>query len=226
VRSDNRARLVNDFTLATRRATVAQQAAVIAIGHKTDLLALRLLRGHKATRTCDFADFWLRHAAQRKSRSCDCGAVETVQEIGLVFLAVDGGAQSPRAPVIRDSATCVVPSGNGIAAEEGTPLTNECAELDRRVAANAWARRFTALIGRNKWLQDGIGELLFKVLNVERDAKMIGNATRIIGGIKGAAALAMSVALIGGAMQSHPYADNLMASFNQECGSDRRVNAT
>jgi hypothetical protein len=149
-----------------------------------------------------------------------------VQEVGLVFLAVDGGAQSPREPVIRDSATCVVPSGNGITAEEGTPLTNERAELDRRVAANARARRLTALIGRNKWLQDGIGELLFKVLNVERDAKMIGNATRIIGGIKGAAALTMTVALVGGAMQSHPHANNLVAGLDQECGSDRRVDAS
>ena len=50
---------------------------------------------------------------------------------------------------------------------------------------------------------------------------MVGNATRIIGGIKGAAALAMTVALVGGAMQSHPYANNLMASLDQECGSDR-----
>jgi hypothetical protein len=57
-------------------------------------------------------------------------------------------------------------------------------------------------------------------LDVERDAEMIGNATRIIGGIKGAAALAMSVALIGGTMQSHPYADHFMAGLNQECGSD------
>jgi hypothetical protein len=56
---------------------------------------------------------------------------------------------------------------------------------------------------------------------MERDAEMVGNATRIIGGIKGAAALAMSIALIGGAMQSHPYAHNFMACFNQECGSDR-----
>jgi hypothetical protein len=114
-----------------------------------------------------------------------------------------------------------VPSGNGITAEEGTPLTNECAELDRRVAANARARRLTALIGRNKWLQDGIGKLLLEVLDMKWDAEMVGNATRIIGGIEGAAALAMSVTLIGGAMQSHPYADNLMASLDQERGSDR-----
>ena len=144
-----------------------------------------------------------------------------MQEVGLVFLAVDGGAQSPREPVIRDGATCVVPSCNGIAAEEGTPLTNECAELDRRVAANARARRLTALIRGHKRLQDGIGKLLLEVLDMKWDAEMVGNATRIIGGIKGAAALAMSVTLVGGAMESHPHADNLMASLDQECGSDR-----
>jgi hypothetical protein len=114
-----------------------------------------------------------------------------------------------------------VPSGNGIAAEEGTPLTNECAELDRRVAANAWARGLTTLIRRHKRLQDRVGKLLLEILNMERDAEMIGNATRIIGGIKGAAALAMTVALVGGAMQSHPYTNDLVAGLDQECGSDR-----
>jgi hypothetical protein len=67
---------------------------------------------------------------------------------------------------------------------------------------------------------------LLKVLNVERDPKMIGNATRIVSGIKGAAALAMTVTLIGGAVQAHPYADDLMASLDQERGGDRGVNAT
>jgi hypothetical protein len=221
VRADNRARLVNDLALATRRATVTQQAAVIAVGYEADLLALWLLCGHEATRTCDFADFWLRHATEWETSPRDCGTVESVQEVGLVFLAVDGGAQSPREPVIRDSATCVVPSGNGITAEEGTPLTNERAELDRRIAANARTRRLTALIGRNKWLQDGIGKLLFKVLNVERDAEMVGNATRIIGGIEGAATLAVAITLIGGAVQTHPHSNNFMTRLDQECGSDR-----
>jgi hypothetical protein len=114
-----------------------------------------------------------------------------------------------------------VPSGNGITAEEGTPLTNERAELDRRIAANARTRRLTALIGRNKWLQDGIGKLLFKVLNVERDAEMVGNATRIIGGIEGAATLAVAITLIGGAVQTHPHSNNFMTRLDQECGSDR-----
>jgi hypothetical protein len=62
---------------------------------------------------------------------------------------------------------------------------------------------------------------LLKVLNMEWDAEMVGDATRIISGIKGAAALAMSIALIGGAMQSHPHANNLVAGLDQECGSNR-----
>jgi hypothetical protein len=118
-----------------------------------------------------------------------------------------------------------VPSGNGIAAEECAPLTNECAELHRRIAANTGAWRFTALIRRHKRLKDGVGELLLEILNMERDAEMIGNATRIIGGIKGAAALAMTVALIRGAVESHPHSNNLMARLDQECSSNRRVNA-
>jgi hypothetical protein len=77
------------------------------------------------------------------------------------------------------------------------------------------------LIRGHKGLQDRIGKLLLEILNMERDAKMIGNTTRIIGGVKGAAALAMAIALVGGTMQSHPYADHFMTSFNQECGSDR-----
>jgi hypothetical protein len=144
-----------------------------------------------------------------------------VQEVGLVLLGIDSGTQSPGAPIIRDGAAGIVPGGDGIAAEEGTPLTNECTELHRRVAANAGARRLTALIRRHKGLQDRIGKLLLEILNMERDAEMIGNATCIIGGIKGAAALAMTVALIGGTMQSHPYTHHFMACFNQECGSDR-----
>jgi hypothetical protein len=31
----------------------------------------------------------------------------------------------------------------------------------------------------------------------------------------------MAIALVGGTMQSHPYADHFMTCFNQECGSDR-----
>jgi hypothetical protein len=221
MRSNDSARLVNDFTLASCRATVAQQAAVVTIWNEADLLALWLLCSHKATRTCDFAHFWLRHAAQRESRPRDCGAVESMQEVGLVLLGVDSGTQSPGAPVIGDGASRIVPGSNCIASEERTPLANECAELHRRVAAHARARRLTALIRRDKWFQDRIRELLLKVLNVERDPKMIGNATRIVSGIKGAAALAMSVALIGGAVQAHPYADDLMASLDQERGGDR-----
>jgi hypothetical protein len=93
-----------------------------------------------------------------------------------------------------------VPGGDRITAEERTPLTDECAELYRGVAPNTGAWCLSALIRRNKRLQNGIGKLLFKILNMERDAEMIGNATSIISSVKGAAALAVTVALISGAV--------------------------
>jgi hypothetical protein len=119
-----------------------------------------------------------------------------------------------------------VPRGDGITAKEGAPLANECAKLHRRVAANTRAWCLTALIRRHKWLKDGVGELLLEVLNMERDAEVIGNATRIIGGIKGAAALTVTVALIGGTVEAHPDTNHFVTGLNQECSSNRRVNAT
>jgi hypothetical protein len=114
-----------------------------------------------------------------------------------------------------------VPSGNGITAEEGAPLTNKRAKLHRRVAANTGAWRLAALIRRHKGLQYRICKLLFEILNMERDAEMIRNATRIVGGIEGAAALTVTVALIGGAVESHPHTNNLVARLDQECSSHR-----
>jgi hypothetical protein len=184
-------------------------------------LTLGLLCGDKAARSGYLAHLRLRHAAQRETRPRDCGTVKSVQEVSLVLLGIDSGTQSPGAPIIRDGATRIVSRSNRITPKERAPLTNECTELHRRVAANAGARRLTALIRRHKRLQDRIGKLLLEILNMERDAEMIGNATRIIGGIKGAAALAMAIALVGGTMQSHPYTHHFMTSFNQECGSDR-----
>jgi hypothetical protein len=221
MRSNDGARLVNHITLAACGTAFAQQTAVIAVGHETDLLALWLLCGDKAARSGRLAYFRLRHAAKWKASSRDRGTVETMQEICLILLGVDSGAQSPRAPIIRDGATRIVPRGNRIAAKECTPLPHQCTELHRRVAANTGARRLTALIRRNKGLQDGIGEFLFKILNVERDPEMVGDTTSIVGGIKGAATLAVTITLVGGAVQAHPHANNLMPCLDQECGSDR-----
>jgi hypothetical protein len=212
--SDNGARFVNDLTLTSRRTAFAQQAAVVAVGHEADLLALGLLCGDETTRTRYLAHFGLRHATQWETRPRDSGTVETVQEVRLVLLGVDSGTQSPGLPVSKDGTTRIVPGGNGITAKKRTPLTNECAELYRRVAPNTGARGLTTLIRRHKRLQDGIGELLFKILNVKRDAEVVGNASGIVGGIKGATAFAMSIALIGGAVQAHPHTDNLVARLN------------
>jgi hypothetical protein len=221
MRPDDGARLVDHIAFAASGTAFAQQAAIIAVGHETDLLALWLLCGDKTARSGRLAHFRLRHVAKWKASSRDSGTVEPMQEIRLILLGVDSGAQSPRAPIIRDGATRIVPRSNRIAAKECTPLPHQCAELHRGVATHAGARRLTALIRSNKGLQDGIGELLLKILNVERDPEMIGDTTRIIGGIKGAAALAVPITLIGGAVQAHPYSNNFMARLDQECGSDR-----
>jgi hypothetical protein len=221
MRSNDCTRLIEHLAFTACGSTFAQQAAVITVGHETDLVTLWLLCGDKASRPCDLAHFWFRHATERETGPRNCGGVESVQEIGLIFLAVDSGTQPPRAPIIRDGATRIVSRRNRIATEEGTPLPHECAELHRGVAANAGAWCLAALIRRNKGLQDGIGEFLLQVLNVERNAEVVGNATRIVGGIKRATALPVTVTLVGGAMKAHPHTNYVMARLNQECGGHR-----
>jgi hypothetical protein len=49
---------------------------------------------------------------------------------------------------------------------------------------------------------------------MEWNAQVVRYAPCVIGGVEGAAALAVTVALIGGAMQTHPYTHHLMARFN------------
>jgi hypothetical protein len=67
---------------------------------------------------------------------------------------------------------------------------------------------------------------LLKVLDMKRDAEMVGDTTCIVCGIKGAAALALTITLIGGAMQTHPHPNYLMSSLHQEGSSNGGVNTT
>jgi len=219
--SNDGTRFINDLTLASCRSAIAQQAAVVAVGHEADLLALWLLGSDEPTRSGYLANFRFRHATEWEPRPRDCSTVESVEEVGLVLLGIHSGTQSPGASIIRDGATRIVAGGNSIATKESAPLPNERAKLHRRIAANARARCLTALIRSNERFQYGIGELSFKVLNVERDAEMVGDAPRVVSGIKGAATLAVTVTLIGGAVQAHPDTNDLMAGLDQECRSDR-----
>jgi hypothetical protein len=221
MRSHDGARFVNDLTLASCRSAIAQQAAVVAVGHEADLLALWLLGSDEPTRSGYLANFRFRHATEWEPRPRDCSTVESVEEVGLVLLGIDSGTQSPGASIIRDGATRIVAGGNSIATKESAPLPNERAKLHRRIAANARARCLTALIRSDERFQYGIGELSFKVLNVEWDAEMVGDAPCVVSGIKGAATLAVTVTLIGGAVQAHPNTNDLMAGLDQECRSDR-----
>jgi hypothetical protein len=100
MRSDNSARFVNDLALATCGTAFAQQAAVVTIWHKADLLTLGLLCRDETARSGDLTHLRFRHATQRETCPCNCGTVESVQEVGLVFLGIDSGTQSPGAPVI------------------------------------------------------------------------------------------------------------------------------
>jgi hypothetical protein len=109
-----------------------------------------------------------------------------------------------------------VAGGNRLATKERTPLPHECAELHRGIAANAGARRLSAKICANKWLEHRIGELALKVLNVEWDLQLVCHATRIVRRIKGATTLPTAIHPIRSIVKSHPHTNNLVSSLYKE----------
>jgi hypothetical protein len=109
-----------------------------------------------------------------------------------------------------------VAGSNRLATKERTPLPHECAELHRGIAANAGARRLSAKICANKWLEHRIGELTLKVLNVEWDLQLVRHATRVVRCIKGATTLPPAIHTISSIVKSHPYANHLVSSLYEE----------
>ena len=105
---------------------------------------------------------------------------------------------------------------NRLATKERTPLPHECAELHRGIAADAGARRLSAKIRANKWLEHRIGKLALKVLNVEWDLQLVRHATRIVRRVKGATTLPPAVHTISSIVKPHPYANHLVSSLYKE----------
>ena len=74
-------------------------------------------------------------------------------------------------------------------------------------------------------LQDAGIELALEVEDVERDAELAGDATRVVGGVERAAALLELAVRVGDVVQAHPDADDLDALLVQERRRDRRIDA-
>jgi hypothetical protein len=146
-----------------------------------------------------------------------------MQEVGLVLVLVNCSSESPRITICADRAPCIVPSCNRLAAEQCTPLPDECTKLHRRVAADARARRLAAEIRANKWLKHRGGKLALKILNVERDLQLVGYPSCVVCRIKRAATLPSPIHAIRSIVQAHPHANNLMSGLNKKCGRNRRV---
>jgi hypothetical protein len=216
MRADNLTLLVNDLSALWLPATRAQERTVIAIWDETDLLALWLLRRWESARACHLTNLRLCHPPKWEARPSDRLAAEAMQEIRLVFVVIHSGTQAPGATVSAHRASRIVAGGNRLAAKERTPLPHECAELHRGIAANAGARRLSAEIRANKWLEYRIGELALKVLNVEWDLQLVRHATRIIRRIKGATTLPPAIHTISSIVKSHPYANHLVSSLYEE----------
>jgi hypothetical protein len=224
--ADNLTLLVNHLSALWLPATRAQKRTVIAVWDKADLLALWLLRRWESARACHLTNLRLCHPPKWEACPSDRIAAEAMQEIRLVFVVIHCGTQAPGTTVSAHRAARIVPGRNCFAAKERTPLPHECAELHRGIATNAGARRLSAQIRANKWLEHRIGELTLKVLNVEWDLQLVRHATRIVRRIKGATTLPPAIHSVSSIVKSHPHTNNLVSSLYEERCCNGGIDAT
>ena len=122
--------------------------------------------------------------------------VEDPQEVGLVLVRV-GGAQEVPAPVaVLDPR--VVAGGHRVGAVGGQAAAQELVELDVLVAGLARVRGGAVEVGVGEGVDHLRAELALDVEDEERDAEQLGDAARVVGGVRRAAAAALLVALAAG----------------------------
>jgi len=177
-----------DDGAGTERAGVAppEEAAVIAVGHEADLLAVGLVGRDEPESARVIAHLGLGELAHREARGRELRLGERPQEVALILAAIAGTPErvAPRACVALHAR--VVSGGDG----DGVPRARageQRAELQIRVAGHARHRRAAARVAVGEGLDDGAVELLRHVEEVVRDAQPLGHATRVIDGLAAAA---------------------------------------
>ncbi len=200
-----------------------QVLAVVAIPHEADLLALGLVGGGQSMSTCHRASLGLGQLAEGKPCVGQLSLPQAVQEIGLVLVGVTAGNESVAMAIasigiMTDLDARVVTGGHSLTAVEVTGTAQQGSELDRGVAVNARAGRASVEVRCEERLQHASGELALQVQDVERDAQLSRDPTRILGGIERAAGTVGAAVGVGGVVQPHPDPDHVHALLHQQRG--------
>ena len=201
-----------------------QEAAIVAVGHEADLLAVRLVGRHQAEPPRVLAHLVLRQIADGKARGGELRLGERPQEVTLVLAAI-ARAQEREAFRARVALHARVVSGGHRSGVPRARAREQGAELQLAIAGHARDRRAAARIAVGERCDDGPVELLRHVQQVIGNAEALGHAPRVVDGVAAAARAEARGRLVAAPPHAHGDADGLVSGLHEARGGDRGVDA-
>ena len=171
---------INDLPCTEHLRTMTfQEALVIIVGNKTDILTFLFMRNRKRHLFCQATRFILFHTTEREQELSEHILFHMIQDIRLIFFRIKTFFQEifitrfivrdlrimPCCKIIRTKLAC---------------FGKECAELQLLIANDTRIRCSRTLIFTNKIRNDLLCKQIVIVYDMKLNAECIGNGFRII----------------------------------------------
>ena len=221
--TQNGAVVIHDLARFRRaRAQFFDHLGIVAIGHKTNVLAVGFVRQRQPVFACQFAGLFLgRVMAQREPQIIELFWRGREQEIALVLGRV-GGAMQFR-PLIAHHPLNVVTGRHAVGVQIARGF-QQVLELDPFVTADAGHRCRPSQIAVGEFINHGILKDVFVIKHVMGEAHFLGHAAGIVNITARAtgAFLGQRRAMI---VELQRHAHNVVPLFGQHCRHNRTVHA-
>ena len=203
----------NDFARLCRQVTT-KEIAEFALADKTDTGGVFFLRGDQIQLFGDFTHLRLFKLAYREQALRNLFVAECIQEVALIFVAIQTAQQLAFA--IHIGTTHVVPGRNIVCAQIFCGEFQEGFKFDLFVAQNVRVRGTTGFVLFQEKLEDVVPVFCSKVNGVQFNAQLIAHRLRI-GEIRSSSAIFLAIIFLP---VLHEQALHLIALLLQQVGGN------
>ena len=206
------------------------ERGVVAVGHKADFAALRLVGHAQAQLRGQLAHLALAHPAQREQRPRQLLLGQAEEEIRLIARMVNAAQQQAAAGVFVAGGARVVAGGDRLRAD-ALGRFEEAVELDEVVAEGAGDGRAAGNVVVHKRLDHLRFEAVFEIDHVVGNAEVLRGPAGIVNVVERAAAARCAAGgnQIGHALpvpQLHGHADHVCALPPEQSGGGGGIDAS
>ena len=171
---------------ALNAAVALDEAGIVAVRNKADILAVVLLGIVKAALRSDLSGLGLVLVAERKLHVGQLLLGQNIEHITLILGRVKRLQKEVAAPLRIIFCPCVV-SGRQYVAAKFLHLGEEVLKLEAAVALDAWIGRAAVQVLIDKRFDDFLRKQVLIVDDMVRDADLLGNAAGVLRVLEGAA---------------------------------------